>query len=81
MAQGLLVRDAEGAGGESIGESLARIVQQCLDGMPEGPWIVDDRKIVLPPRERRRCACMAGWQRSRVARNRSARNTNMPPFQ
>jgi NADH-quinone oxidoreductase subunit D len=27
-----------------------RIIQQCLDGMPEGPWIVDDRKIVLPPR-------------------------------
>jgi NADH-quinone oxidoreductase subunit D len=27
-----------------------RIVQQALDGMPEGPWIVDDRKIVLPPR-------------------------------
>jgi NADH-quinone oxidoreductase subunit D len=27
-----------------------RIVQQSLDGMPEGPWIVDDRKIVLPPR-------------------------------
>ena len=27
-----------------------RIIQQCLDGMPEGPWIVDDRKVVLPPR-------------------------------
>jgi NADH-quinone oxidoreductase subunit D len=27
-----------------------RIVQQTLEGMPEGPWIVDDRKIVLPPR-------------------------------
>ena len=27
-----------------------RIVQQALDGMPEGAWIVDDRKVVLPPR-------------------------------
>ncbi|HEX2045969.1 MAG TPA: NADH-quinone oxidoreductase subunit D [Gaiellaceae bacterium] len=27
-----------------------RIVQQAVEGMPEGPWIVDDRKIVLPPR-------------------------------
>src|SRR5262245_32341985 len=27
-----------------------RIIHQCLDGMPEGPWIADDRKVVLPPR-------------------------------
>ena len=28
-----------------------RIIEQCLDGLPEGPWIADDRKVVLPPRE------------------------------
>ena len=27
-----------------------RIIRQAVEGMPEGPWIVDDRKIVLPPR-------------------------------
>jgi NADH-quinone oxidoreductase subunit D len=27
-----------------------RIMGQCLDGMPEGPHIADDRKVVLPPR-------------------------------
>ena len=27
-----------------------RIVEQCLEGIPEGPWIADDRKVVLPPR-------------------------------
>ena len=27
-----------------------RIVEQCVEGLPEGPWIIDDRKIVLPPR-------------------------------
>jgi NADH-quinone oxidoreductase subunit D len=27
-----------------------RIMEQCLDGMPEGPHISDDRKVVLPPR-------------------------------
>ena len=31
-----------------------RIVEQCLDrleGMQDQPWITDDRKVVLPPRE------------------------------
>jgi NADH-quinone oxidoreductase subunit D len=27
-----------------------RIIEQCLDGMPAGAWIADDRKVVLPPR-------------------------------
>jgi NADH-quinone oxidoreductase subunit D len=28
----------------------ARIVAQCLDVLPDGPYIADDRKYVLPPR-------------------------------
>jgi len=28
-----------------------RIIEQTLDGLPEGPWIADDRKVVLPPRD------------------------------
>ena len=28
-----------------------RIIEQALDGLPEGPWITDDRKVALPPRE------------------------------
>jgi len=31
-------------------ESL-RILQQVIDGLPEGPTIADDRKVVLPPRD------------------------------
>jgi NADH-quinone oxidoreductase subunit D len=27
-----------------------RIIEQCLDGMPEGSHIADDRKVVMPPR-------------------------------
>ncbi|MBW8742508.1 MAG: NADH-quinone oxidoreductase subunit D [Acidobacteria bacterium] len=27
-----------------------RIVEQALRRMPDGPWIADDRKVVLPPR-------------------------------
>ena len=30
-------------------ESL-KIVEQALDGLPEGPYITDNRKIALPPR-------------------------------
>jgi NADH-quinone oxidoreductase subunit D len=35
---------------EEMRESL-RIIEQTLEGMPEGPWIADDRKVVLPPRD------------------------------
>ncbi len=28
-----------------------RIIEQALDGLPEGPWIADERKYVLPPRD------------------------------
>jgi NADH-quinone oxidoreductase subunit D len=34
---------------EEMRESL-KIVEQALDGLPEGPWITDDRKVALPPR-------------------------------
>jgi NADH-quinone oxidoreductase subunit D len=27
-----------------------KIVAQSLEGMPGGPWVADDRKVVLPPR-------------------------------
>jgi NADH-quinone oxidoreductase subunit D len=27
-----------------------KIIEQALDGLPEGPFISDDRKVVLPPR-------------------------------
>jgi NADH-quinone oxidoreductase subunit D len=35
---------------EEMRESV-KIVEQALRRMPEGPWIADDRKVVLPPRE------------------------------
>lgn len=28
-----------------------KILQQAIDGLPEGPWNSDDRKVVPPPRE------------------------------
>jgi NADH-quinone oxidoreductase subunit D len=27
-----------------------RIIRQAVEGMPDGPWIANDRKVVLPPR-------------------------------
>jgi NADH-quinone oxidoreductase subunit D len=39
----LVVRLAE------VKESV-KIIEQCLDGLPEGPYISDNRKYVLPPR-------------------------------
>jgi NADH-quinone oxidoreductase subunit D len=35
---------------EEMRESV-RIISQALDGLPEGPWIADERKVVLPPRD------------------------------
>jgi NADH-quinone oxidoreductase subunit D len=35
---------------QEIRESV-RIVAQAIDGLPEGPFIADDRKVVLPPRD------------------------------
>jgi NADH-quinone oxidoreductase subunit D len=35
---------------EEMREST-RIIDQALRRMPSGPWIADDRKVVLPPRE------------------------------
>src|SRR6266508_2098347 len=35
---------------EEMRESV-RIVDQALRRLPGGPWIADDRKVVLPPRE------------------------------
>jgi NADH-quinone oxidoreductase subunit D len=35
---------------EEMRESV-RIVDQALQRLPDGPWIADDRKVVLPPRE------------------------------
>jgi NADH-quinone oxidoreductase subunit D len=31
-------------------QSLA-IIQQAIDGLPDGPWRLDDRKIVPPPKD------------------------------
>ena len=29
---------------------VVKIIEQALDGLPEGPYITDDRKVALPPR-------------------------------
>lgn len=34
---------------DEILESV-RIIEQAIEGLPEGPWIADDRKVALPPR-------------------------------
>src|SRR5919108_659729 len=34
---------------EEMLESL-KIIEQALDGLPEGPWITNNRKVALPPR-------------------------------
>jgi NADH-quinone oxidoreductase subunit D len=34
---------------EELRQSV-RIIEQALEGLPEGPWTADDRKYVLPPR-------------------------------
>ena len=41
---------ATGSGWRRCVESV-RIIEQALDGLPEGPFIADDRKYVLPPRD------------------------------
>ena len=33
-----------------IRESV-KIIRQCVEGLPEGPYIADDRKVCLPPRD------------------------------
>ena len=33
-----------------IRESV-KIIRQCVEGLPEGPFIADDRKVCLPPRD------------------------------
>jgi NADH-quinone oxidoreductase subunit D len=34
---------------EEIRQSC-RIIEQALDRLPDGPWIVDDKKVALPPK-------------------------------